>query len=108
MFAASGRPDAVFVATDHMAFAVMDVLRTELGLSIPEDVSVVGYDDVLPASWAGYNLTTLRQRANLMVEQTVRLMIDKIRDPEVAPKHLKINSPLIVRGSAKIPKGWNT
>jgi len=35
-------------------------------------------------------------------------MIDKIRDPGVAPKHLKINSPLIVRGSAKIPKGWNT
>ena len=108
MFAVSRRPDAVFIATDHMAFAVMDVLRTELGLSIPEDVSVVGYDDVPPASWAGYNLTTLRQRANLMVEQTVRLMIDKIRDPEVAPKHLKINSPLIVRGSAKIPKGWNT
>ena len=108
MFAVSRRPDAVFIATDHMAFAVMDVLRTELGLSIPEDVSVVGYDDVPPASWAGYNLTTLRQRANLMVEQTVRLMIDKIRDPEVAPRHLKISSPLIVRGSAKIPKGWNT
>ena len=108
MFAASSRPDAVFVATDHMAFAVMDVLRSELGLSIPADVSVVGYDDVPPSSWAGYNLTTLRQRANLMVEKTVRLMIDKIRDPDVAPMHLKINSPLIVRGSAKIPEGWST
>jgi DNA-binding LacI/PurR family transcriptional regulator len=108
MFAASSRPDAVFVATDHMAFAVMDVLRSELGLSIPADVSVVGYDDVPPSSWAGYNLTTLRQRANLMVEKTVRLMIDKIRDPGVAPMHLKINSPLIVRGSAKIPEGWST
>ena len=108
MFLAPKRPDAVFVATDHMAFAVMDILRSELGLSIPRDVSVVGYDDVPPASWAAYNLTTLRQRANLMVEETVRIMISKIRDPGVAPRHLKILSPLIVRGSAKIPKGWST
>ena len=108
MFLAPKRPDAVFVATDHMAFAVMDILRSELGLSIPREVSVVGYDDVPPASWAAYNLTTLRQRANLMVEETVRIMISKIRDPGVAPRHLKILSPLIVRGSAKIPKGWST
>jgi len=107
MFSGPVKPDAVFVATDHMAFSVMDVLRSELALSIPNDVSVVGYDDVPPASWAAYNLTTLRQRSNLMVDQTVRLMLDKIRDPDVASKHIKILSPLIVRGSAKIPKGWN-
>jgi|TARA_B110000196_G_C21114362_1_gene649636 DNA-binding LacI/PurR family transcriptional regulator len=108
MFSGSIKPDAVFVATDHMAFAVMDVLRSELDLSVPKDVSVVGYDDVPPASWAAYDLTTLRQRSNLMVDQTVNLMIDKIRDPDVASKHIKILSPLIVRGSAKIPKGWST
>ena len=99
-------PNALFVANDHMAFAVMDVLRSELRLTIPNDVSIIGFDDVPPASWAAYNLTTLRQRSNLMVDQTVRLMIDKIRDPKVASKHIKIASPLIVRGSAKIPKGW--
>jgi LacI family transcriptional regulator len=107
MFAGPVKPDAVFVATDHMAFSVMDVLRSELVLSIPNDVSVIGYDDVPPASWAAYDLTTLRQRSNLMVDQTVRLMLDKIRDPDVASKHIKILSPLIVRGSAKIPKGWD-
>ena len=106
MFSGSLKPDALFVATDHMAFAVMDVLRSELRLTIPDDVSIIGFDDVPPASWAAYNLTTLRQRSNLMVDQTVRLMIDKIRDPKVASKHIKIASPLIVRGSAKIPKGW--
>jgi hypothetical protein len=40
------RPDAIFVGNDHMAFAVMDAIRSDLGLRIPEDVSVVGYDDV--------------------------------------------------------------
>ncbi|MEP3346176.1 MAG: LacI family DNA-binding transcriptional regulator [Litoreibacter sp.] len=106
MFIQEHRPDAVFVATDHMAFAVMDVLRSELGLRVPQDVSVVGYDDVPPASLAAYDLTTVRQRANVMVEETVSLIIDKIDNPASQPKHIKIESPLIVRGSANIPKGW--
>ncbi len=106
MFGRTDHPDAVFVATDHMAFAVMDVLRSEMGLRIPDDVSVVGYDDVPPAAWAAYDLTTVRQRANVMVQETVTLMIDKIGNPASAPRHIKVESPLIVRSSAKIPKGW--
>ena len=42
-----------------------------------------------------------------MVDQTVRLMLEKIRDPKVTSKHIKIPSPLIIRGSAKVPKGWS-
>lgn len=106
MFSKPNHPDAIFVATDHMALAVMDVLRSELNLRIPDDVSVVGYDDVPPAALAAYDLTTVRQRANVMVNETVALMIDKMNNPESAPRHIKIESPLVVRGSAKIPKGW--
>jgi LacI family transcriptional regulator len=106
---AGDRPDAVFVANDHMAFAVMDVLRFELGLRIPEDVSVVGYDDVPPAAWRAYNLTTIRQRANLMVAETVRAMFEQIDTPDTAsPCHVQIEAPLILRGSARIPDGWPT
>ncbi len=108
IFSGPSHPDAVFIATDHMAFAVMDVLRSEFGLRVPDDVSIIGYDDVPPASWAAYNLTTLRQRSNLMVSQAVELIIHKIQDPQVEPQHIKISSPLIIRGSAKIPEGWNT
>src|SRR5690606_35742421 len=46
MLSRPDRPDAIFVANDHMAVAVMDVARHELGLKVPEDVSIVGYDDV--------------------------------------------------------------
>ena len=108
MFGCADHPDAVFVATDHMAFAVMDVLRGELGLRIPDDVSVVGYDDVPPAAWAAYDLTTVRQSANVMVQETVALMIDKIGNPASEPRHIKVDSPLIVRSSAKIPEGWTS
>ncbi len=106
MFNRADHPDAVFVATDHMAFAVIDVLRSELGLRVPQDVSVVGYDDAPPAALAAYDLTTVRQKANVMVDETVSLMIEKINNPASEPKHIKVESPLVVRGSAKIPKGW--
>lgn len=106
MFAKPDHPDAVFVATDHMALAVMDVLRGELGLRIPDDVSIVGYDDVPPAALDAYSLTTVRQRANVMVDETVTLIIDKINSPASPPRHVKVDSPLVIRRSAKVPKGW--
>ncbi|MEM1048406.1 MAG: LacI family DNA-binding transcriptional regulator [Pseudomonadota bacterium] len=100
MFAGKDRPDAVFVANDHMAFAVMDVLRFELGLGVPFDVSVVGYDDVPLAAWPAYDLTTVRQRANAMVAETVKTVLERIERPDMAPRRVAIDGPLIVRGSA--------
>ena len=95
MFTANQIPDAVFVVNDHMAFAVMDVMRYELGLKIPEDVSVVGYDDVPVAKWLAYSLTTVRQRANRLVDETVAILIDSIDDNSTKPRRIKIDSTLI-------------
>ena len=106
MFDKADRPDAVFVANDHMAFAVMDVLRAELKLTIPDDVSVVGFDDVPPASWPAYDLTTVRQRANAMVKETVETLLANIEHREQHPRRIAIDGPLIVRGSARKPKDW--
>jgi DNA-binding LacI/PurR family transcriptional regulator len=105
MFNHPDRPDAVFVCNDHMAFAVMDVLRSELGLSVPGDVSVVGYDDVPPAAWAGYDLTTVRQRANVMVAETVNILLEQIETPGAVARNIEVSSPLVVRGSARKPEG---
>ncbi|MDJ0683762.1 MAG: LacI family DNA-binding transcriptional regulator [Alphaproteobacteria bacterium] len=102
----SGRPDAVFVANDHMALAALDTLRHELGLRVPEDVSVVGYDDVPAAAWPAYDLTTVRQPANRMVAETVDILFSKIEDPSAPPRRVAIDGPLILRGSARIPDGW--
>ncbi len=104
----SDPPDAVFVANDHMAVSVMDTLRFELGLTVPGDVSVIGYDDVTVASWPAYNLTTIRQPANRMVAETVDILLRKIEDSSALPRRVEIDGPLIVRGSARIPEGWKT
>ena len=100
------RPDAIFVGNDHMAFAVMDTLRHELGLRVPQDVSVVGYDDVPMAAWPAYGLTTIRQPVNRMVEATVAALLNQIEGGSSAPTKVKINGPLMVRTSARIPEGW--
>jgi DNA-binding LacI/PurR family transcriptional regulator len=106
MFAGPDRPDAVFVGNDHMAFAVMDVLRFELGLPVPQAVSVVGYDDVPLASWKAYDLTTIRQPVDAMVAATVETLIARIEGEAVAPRTVRIAGPLVVRGSARVPEGW--
>ena len=102
----SDPPDAVFVANDHMALAVMDTLRYELGLKIPQDVSVIGYDDVPASAWPAYDLTTVRQPVNKMVQETVEILIEKINNTEIKPRRVKIDGPLIIRGSARLPEGW--
>ena len=102
MFTAREIPDAVFVANDHMSFAVMDVIRFELGLKIPEQVSVVGYDDVPVASWPAYDLTTVRQPVNRMVAETVSFLLECIGGQKTNTRQIQIEGPLIVRGSTKI------
>lgn len=100
LFATRHRPDAVFVANDHMAFAVMDVLRHELGLRIPEDVSVVGFDDVPPAAWPAYALTTWRQNVGAMVAETVAILTDPSAGPLQARQKV-LDGSLVIRGSTR-------
>ncbi len=103
MFSKKDFPDAVFIANDAMAIAVIDVIRFELGLKVPDQVSVVGYDDVPIASWPAYDLTTVRQPVNQMVSETVSILMDSIDNKNTRARRIQIDGPLIVRGSARIP-----
>lgn len=100
------RPDAVFVANDHMAIAAMEVLRYELGLRVPEEVSVVSFDDVPQAAWPSYGLTTVRQSAARMVEATAEALMARIEAGDETPRRIEIEGTLIVRTSARIPEGY--
>ncbi len=106
LFGRRRRPDAVFVANDHMAIPAMDVLRHELGLRVPEDVSVVSYDDTPPAAWPSYALTGIRQPTDAMVAATVGIMMAGIAAPGAAPRRVVLPGELVVRRSARIPEGW--
>ena len=98
------RPDAIFVGNDHMAFAVMDEIR-QMGFSIPDDVAIIGYDDVPLASWPSYDLTTVRQPVNRMVEATIETLLSSINGQETYSQTIEIEGPLIQRGSSIPLKG---
>ncbi|MDP3625385.1 MAG: LacI family DNA-binding transcriptional regulator [Hydrogenophaga sp.] len=93
-------PDAIFVANDHMAIAAMDVLRQELGLHVPGDVSVVGFDDVPQAAWGAYRLTTVIQSVELMVEATVDLLHEQMKDG-ARPRNVVIPCEVVERDSVR-------
>jgi len=104
LFAATAdRPDAVFVAGDLMAIVVLDTLRHELGLAVPQDVSVVGFDNVPQAGWASYELTTFEQPVEPMVEATVALLQGYLREAQTPPsRNLVVPGQLIIRQSARV------
>jgi DNA-binding LacI/PurR family transcriptional regulator len=104
LFMRREKPDAVFVANDHMAFSVMDVIRSELKLRIPEDVSVVGYDNVPEASWKAYDLTTVAQYPGEMADAAVTILIEQIEKRAVKKRAAVLPAELVVRGSARLPQ----
>ncbi|MEM9468156.1 MAG: LacI family DNA-binding transcriptional regulator [Actinomycetota bacterium] len=76
-------PDAVMVAGDELAFGVIDALE-DRGVAVPDQVLVTGFDGLPQASWAGYDLTTLTQPVELLVEQAIELLLADA-DPDDAP-----------------------
>ena len=105
LLAMDPRPDAIFVGNDHMAFAVIDALRAE-GVQPGPDISIVGYDDVPLAGWGAYDLTTVRQPVNRMVDATVDRLLARIERPQVPAETVLIDGDLILRSSARIPENW--
>ncbi len=95
------RPDAIFYANDITALGGMDALRQELGLRVPADVSVIGFDDIPMAAWPSYQLTTVQQPVALMVERTVQFIAACLRDGVTALQTHVLPGPLIERGSTR-------
>jgi DNA-binding LacI/PurR family transcriptional regulator len=82
---------------DYMAFRVMGVLRAELGLSVPGDVAVIGFDDVPLAAAPEFDLTSVRQPLNRMVEHAIRILMREIELPD--PEQVALAPELKPRSS---------
>ena len=95
---AENRPDALFAGNDHMAIAALETLRTDLGLRVPEDVSVVGFDNVPQAAWPSFALTTVQQDVDRMVDATRTLLFEQI-DGEVMCRSVTVPCVLVERGT---------
>ncbi|CAN7665769.1 substrate-binding domain-containing protein [Devosia sp. LjRoot16] len=95
------RPDAIFFADDIMALGGMDALRFGLGLSVPQDISVVGFDNIPLAGWPTYELTTFAQPVEPMIEAAVRLLTRRDGEPVTAEHSALLPGTLVQRKSVR-------
>ena len=96
------RPDAIFCANDLMAMATLDVARHELAIKVPEELSIIGFDDMAMASWPAYSLTTFRQPMDRLVDATIEVLLTAIENPGGDRVIRWIPGTLVQRTSARV------
>jgi DNA-binding LacI/PurR family transcriptional regulator len=102
LLSSSKRPDALFCISDIMALGALDAARRELSLSVPGDVSIVGFGDIAPAAWPSYDLTTVRQPVETMASEAITILLDQISRDDAEPVSVRVPGELIIRSSARI------
>ena len=97
-------PDAVVSANDQMAIGVVKAL-SRAGIRVPEDIAVVGFDDIFPGSLCDPPLTTIHQPMRLLGERACARLLDRIADPSLRPVTELLPTELVLRSSCGCPPG---
>jgi DNA-binding LacI/PurR family transcriptional regulator len=95
LWSRADRPDGIFCATDMLALGVLDVLRVHKQVRVPQDVAVVGFDDIPQAAQDAYGLTTIRQDPDALARLAVRATLEGSDTPLVAPVALTKRSTTV-------------
>lgn len=92
-------PTAVICADDETALGVLDHLALR-GLQVPDDMAVIGFDDIRLARHGAISLTTIRQPVALMADHAMTLLLDRISNPNIRPpRRVVLPAELVVRRS---------
>jgi LacI family transcriptional regulator len=98
-------PTAVFCANDVIALGALNAAHA-LGVAIPRELTVVGFDDIAMAAWDVFGLTTVRQDLAAMARAAVALLVDRIADPDRAARRVEVPARLVLRTShGAYPRG---
>ena len=93
-------PTAIFVCADQMALGAYEALY-EKGMRVPDDVSIVGFDDLDEATWAIPPLTTVRQPLSDMAGMATRMLLSLIGGEELDTNRVELSTSLVIRQSTR-------
>jgi LacI family transcriptional regulator len=99
-------PTAIFASNDIMAMGVMDAVRSR-GLRIPDDVSIVGFDDIPQAAVVRPALTTVNQPLEKMGRVATQMLLDLLRQPDKEAGRIELPTELVIRESCKSPQSMD-
>ena len=94
------RPDALFASSDVLAAAAINAAHS-LGLRVPEDLCVIGFDNVEASRMTLPAITTVSQPTHQLGQQACSILLDRIRDPELPHRQILLDTELVIRGSTK-------
>lgn len=97
------RPTAIFAGSDLQALGTLEAARS-LGLRVPEDLSIVGYDDIPLSRWVSPRLTTVHQPLRQMGVEAARLVLAVAADGAIATQRMDLATSLVVRDSTAPPR----
>ena len=94
------RPDALFASSDVLAAAAINAAHS-LDLRVPEDLCVIGFDNVEASRMTLPAITTVSQPTHQLGQQACSILLDRIRDPELPHRQILLDTELVIRGSTK-------
>jgi LacI family transcriptional regulator len=95
------RPDAIFAANDLVAMGVLQALMMQGDVRVPEEIALIGYDDIDFASAAVVPLSSIRQPSALIGQTAVEILLEQADDPATPPRQVVFEPELVVRESTR-------
>jgi LacI family transcriptional regulator, galactose operon repressor len=97
-------PTGLFCANDVLAMGALNA-ATQLGVDVPREISVIGYDNVAMAAWARFDLTTVEQDVEALASSGAQLLVDRMAGDDSAPRRVVTRPELVVRSTDRPPPG---
>ncbi|MGI9372992.1 MAG: substrate-binding domain-containing protein [Hyphomicrobiales bacterium] len=97
---ADNRPSGIFCANDAMAVGLLTVAKEQFNLSVPNELAIVGFDDIPMSSWPCFQVTTIRNPVLPTAKEVVRLLNLRRFNPEHPSQIIRIEPVLIIRNTA--------